>query len=301
MSFKTPPPPLPYREVWYASPVVTALDTNTAETAQIKMNDAATVDFDRLIGMAAQSAIGATALYPTHNFVQGVFVQSLKVNQTDPLVVGVPASATLTGAFPLDPRRRMPRNFGFGRRDLATNNTLDTTIIVQGTGLVCDFSFAAPGSSNYKNQIFRPIGNPKLLAGASDYDVAADGATDTMTLEAPYECYAWLDFLQLAALPDAAATSEEQTNADGLGVCGIASITLPGDEELVQGDGAGIVPAAAYDQNRGFNWVRHGWVRLNQGSKILIGVQNHGPDAVNVAASVPVWQVGPGGRAGRCG
>ena len=291
---------LPYREVWYASPVVDTLDTDTQETNSITMNKGGTVDLERFVGFASINQIAA-AYYPTHNVIRHVVTQSLKISNTDPLLIGT-ATGTLTAAFPMDPRRNRSRAFPFGTKKLGVNETIDISVDVQGTLIDCDFAFAVPGTSGYRNE--RPpksvISRPCQILGATDeVQIAADDAADTITMTTPHAGWVWLDALNLAGIADSVAATEETPNVDALGVCAVTAYTLPGEEQLIQGTGTGAVSAAVYDGHNRFHWIQHGWKFLSQGQSITLSVQNRGPDIVNLAPSLPFWR-DDSGRGGGC-
>ena len=280
------------RDVFRASVAVDALDTDTAEIATIEMNDACRVDLDRLFALVAMNNLTATSLYPTHSFADKLSLgANSKLKGSIPLVVG---RNTPFGAWNGDPRRLRPRMIRWGQMDFQSGDTIALEGMIRGSGLECDFAIAVVTSSGLVAPVYVPSGPPVLLCSPTSGSIAADNATDFLDITSDESGWAYVSDLGLESLPDAVAATEEAPNADGLGVCTLTNITLPGNVELVQGTASSggdppEVPAAVLDNARPSNMAELGWVYLTGGSRIRLGIRNRGIDDVTVSASVPFW------------
>ena len=288
------------REVLYASPAVASLDTDAAEVATITMNQSATVDLDRICALAVMNAIAANALYPEHSFAAYLDVGvNSKLKGSDPLVVG---RNTPAGAINLCPTRTMPRRVRFGRHSFASQDTIAIEATIRGTAITADFSIAAPGTSSLESPDYRPRRPPQLLCSPTSGNIAADDATDTLTITADRAGWAYVTGLAYGGVNDAVAASEETGYTDGLLGCTLTSLTLPGNIELIRGVGTPEAPLGMLSDKRAANWVDFGWVYLNAGSTITAGIRNRGTDIMTVSGSIPFFEDdnGPGPKSVAC-
>tara|TARA_R110000803_G_scaffold92447_2_gene159927 strand:- start:1398 stop:2297 length:900 start_codon:yes stop_codon:yes gene_type:complete len=275
------------REVIRCSPAVTDLNSDTAETATITLNEACTVDLDRLGAIACINALTATGLYPTHSFANKIaLLDGSQLRGNQPLVVG---RNSPNAAFNMDPRRLRPRFVRFGRQDFQSQDTIAIEAIIQGTALKCDFSVAVVSSSGLVAPQYSPTSAPRLLGAAASGDIAADNATDEIKMTADEAGWINMSNLGMECLPTAVAATEEAPNADGLGSLSVHAITLPGGVQLVQGEGDREAPATIWSNQRPYDFVDLGWVYMSAGSVITFEVRNRGVDVLRAAISAPFW------------
>ncbi len=288
------------REVWYGSPAAAALDTDAAAAdATITWNEATRyADLDRLVAWAHADNIATTIGYSGFNLVDALQVTEIELYGSEPVVVG---RNTATAAVPLNPLRPRPRFLRLGKRAFGTNDTLKMSAAVKGTNIEGSYGIAVPGISGLAAPSFVPSRAPQILGEGGGAEVSAAGSA-TLTFTADRAGWVLLDDFMLSALQDATAEAEigAPNPLDGLSGLYITSFDLPGSDPLVRGSGTPTVPAAVYSIMRPANLIKHGFLRMDAGAQISVGVTNVGPDIVNVAGGFPFWSDDGKGGAHAC-
>jgi len=271
------------RDLIMGGAIVAALDTDTAETCDVELSEEAEIHLDVGILQACESADVDVSTLDLSGLLA---ISEFSVNNgRHPMVRGT--GSILSPNF-FDPMRLSPKPVGFGNQRLSASETLDFSLLIEGTSLsgVAAAAFRCRPAAQRTYDYKRPA-QPAIVQASPVQQIAAGGSED-LTITFDDNGLADLRSLFLRAVPDAGTNMKSLEGA--LSALFITQIKDQASKPYVIGKNTPAVGAAAFREGRPFDFFDLGTNPVNSGQTHIVTVTNQSAVAIKVSAGVRFWE-----------
>jgi len=271
------------RDLIMGGKIVTALDTDTAETCDVELSEEAELHLD--VGLL-QACETSDVDVSTLDLSDLLAISAFSINDgRHPMVRGT--GSILSPNF-LDPSRLSPKPVGFGNQRLSASETIDFSLLIEGTSLTgaAAAAFRCRPAAQRTYDYNRPA-QPAIVQASPVQEIAAGGSAD-LTITFDDNGLADLRSLFLRAVADAGTNMKSIDGA--LAAVFITQIKDQSSKPYVIGKNSPAVGALAFREGRPFDYFDLGTNPVNSGQTHIVSVKNMGPTAINISAGVRFWE-----------